>query len=345
MDCREFTYLLWKQPSKYGDKARLPDDMQRHLAECPACTAEYAEFEAIFDLAGRAEIVKDDAYWQDFDSQVWARISASETADLKREPSLSRSGYLGKSSISMKHLLASLTIATASVAVIMLAVSNVIHREPIIDIMKKGEKYAADSMAPVPSQSLSNTQSTPLKIFFDRGLKGHVAMNEFSILPKPEVNIVNDSALVTIDEAYLTDDGLEDKNVPVMRALSRDIVLNSGHLDSTKVGTMRGSEAEVATEDWVITVEQMPKMIKAVPPDYPPFAYKMKKGGDVWVKAFVNAEGKVEYAKIYQGSGTKYGFEQAAIKAAYKNQFEPFQVDGVSTPAWIIYKVRFVAKE
>ena len=348
MDCREFIHLLWKEPSKYSDKGKLPDDMRRHLAECPGCSAEYAEFVSMFGLAAKAEIVKDDAYWQDFDSQVWARISASETADLKHEVPSSRGIYLGKSSISMKHLLTSLSIATASVAVIMLAVSNVIHQAPRMsdsELLKKGENYAGKSMAPVQSQSFSNTQSAPLNIILNRGLQGHLSMNEFSILPKPEVNIVNDSALVTIDEAYLTDEGLKDKNVPVMKALSRDVVLNTAHRDSAKVGQMRGSRAEVAPEDWVITVEQMPKMIKAVPPDYPPFAYKLKKGGDVWVKAFVNAEGYVEHAKIYHDSGTNYGFEEAAIKAAYKNQFEPFQVDGVNTPVWVIYKVRFVAKE
>jgi len=348
MNCREFKNLLWQEPSRYSDKGKLPDDMRRHLTECPGCSAEYAEFESMFGLVSKAEIVKDDTYWQDFDSQVWARISASETADLKHDTAPSRGEYLGKSSISMRHLLTSLSIATASVAVIMLAVSNVVHQAPRMsesELMGKGQKYAAHSMAPVQSQQLSNTQSAPINIILKRGLDGSADMDEFSILPKPQVNIVNDSALVTIDEAYLTDEGLKDKNLPVMKALSRDVVLNTAHHDSTKVGQMKGNRAEVAPEDWVITVEQMPKMIKAVPPDYPTFAYKLKKGGDVWVKAFVNAEGYVEHAKIYRDSGTNYGFEEAAIKAAYKNQFEPFQVDGVHTPVWVIYKVRFVAKE
>jgi TonB family protein len=89
----------------------------------------------------------------------------------------------------------------------------------------------------------------------------------------------------------------------------------------------------------------MPKMIKAVPPSYPPMAYRLKRSGEVWIRAHVDAEGKVQDALVQQGPGGNYGFEEAALAAAYKNQFEPFKVNGVGVPIWVIYKVRFVVKD
>lgn len=340
MNCRRFANLLWEQPSAFIVKDKLPPDMLRHMGECASCRNEYNEFIGFFTISQKSELVKDEAYWQNFESTIFEKISSLETADARRLESTSGRRDVGRTSISLKHLLASLSIAAASVVLIMIAVSNITQQIPILekpDLLAKGQHIA-------PYSNLS--QQTPaLNIILNRSLDGHIEMGEFSILPKPEVSIVNDSALVTIDEAYLTDDGLKDKNVPVAKALSRDVVLNSSHLDSTTIAPMNGLKAEVAPEEWVITVEKMPKMIKAVPPDYPSFAYKLKKGGEVWVKAFVNAEGHVERAKIYHDSGTDYGFEEAAIEAAYKNRFEPFEADGVKTPIWVIYKVRFVAKE
>jgi protein TonB len=130
----------------------------------------------------------------------------------------------------------------------------------------------------------------------------------------------------------------------VTRALSKELVMGKAVIDSG-MQKMESNLVEARDSDYVITVEKMPKMIKAVPPEYPPFAFKLKRNGEVWIKAHIDANGEVQKALIHKDSGSNYGFEEAALIAAYKNKFEPFEVNGRKMPVWVIYKVKFVVKD
>ena len=340
MDCRKFENMLWENPANFSQMDDLTQEMANHADSCPNCGRIFDNFIKLVSLSKKSEIVKNEVYWREFENTIWEKIGQIE-AEGKSEthqPEIVEL-FARRSTISLRHLAASLIVAAAAVLFMLTAVSDITKKitltEPAAILMEN--EYTKRGF---------QTKSTPpsLNIILSKPIGEGLDIKDFSILPQPEISIVSDSALVTIDAAYMTDEGLDDRTITVARALSNDIVTRSKKVD-TSIGKMRGSRMESAPTEWVISVEKMPKMIEAVPPTYPPLAYKLKKSAEVWIKAKINASGKVETALIYKDSGSNYGFEDVALAAAYKNEFEPFEVDGNKVPIWVIYKVRFVAKE
>jgi TonB family protein len=340
MDCKKFEHMLWENPFVLRQPGALPPDMAEHVDSCAHCGRIFDDFIKLMSLSKKSEIVKNEVFWEDFDNMVWDKIGLIETADESADyKSKADELFARRSTISFKQLAASLTVAAAAVIFMLMAVSDITKKIPQskpVPILK-GNEYSSFS-------PYSQNAQKGLDIILSRPINDSLDVKDFSILPQPEISIVSDSALVTIDAAYLTDEGLDEKTIRVARASSNDIVMRTKKVD-TSIAKMRGSRMAEAPAEWVISVEKMPKMIEAVPPTYPPLAYKLKKSGEVWVKAKIDVSGKVESALIYKDSGTDYGFEDAALKAAYKNEFEPFEVDGTKVPIWVIYKVRFVARE
>lgn len=336
MNCHEFEYKLWEEPGKYREKQQLPQAMADHIESCSACESAYEEYVKIFALARQSELSEDDAYWGKFGNKVWQKIDAIK-ADTRLPE---KTQLLSRYNLGFGQLIASLGVAAATVAMLMLAVSNITDEPQIADMMGRAEKKMAPPAPDFRTQAPARTYNVILGSY----QKGGLEIKEFSLLPQPEVNVVDDSALVSIDAAYLTDEGLEEEDLEVTSALSKETVMGTGMADTT-MPKLRADKVEVPESDYVITVEKMPKMLKAVPPNYPAFAYKLKRGGEVWIKAHVDANGDVQQALIHRDSGTDYGFEESALVAAYKNKFEPFEVNGKKIPVWVIYKVRFVATE
>ncbi|MCP4706212.1 MAG: energy transducer TonB [candidate division Zixibacteria bacterium] len=62
----------------------------------------------------------------------------------------------------------------------------------------------------------------------------------------------------------------------------------------------------------------------------------------VWVKALVDKEGRVCDAMILKSSGSKAGFDEASLKAAYKCRYKPAIQNGQPVAVWISYEVKFV---
>ena len=83
-----------------------------------------------------------------------------------------------------------------------------------------------------------------------------------------------------------------------------------------------------------------PEMTKVVTPDYPDAAYKLKETGVVWVEVLVNASGKVSQAMLWRTSG-HYLLDEAALDAAYDNEFKPAIQGGKGTAVWVTYRVDF----
>jgi len=340
MDCRNFESKLWENPANFSRKDDLSPEMANHADSCDKCGRVFEDFIKLVALSKKSEIVKNEVYWQKFENAIWSKIDQIETADKSNSirPEIGEL-FTRRSTISFKHIAASLTVAAAAVIFMLTAVSDITKRVTIsqpASVLKENEYLGYDLHSQIAPKSLSIILRQPIGESLD--------IKDFSILPQAEISIVSDSALVTIDAAYLTDEGLDEKTITVARASSNDIVMKSKKVD-TSVGKMRASKMAEAPSEWVISVEKMPKMIEAVPPTYPPLAYKLKQSAEVWIKARINAFGKVEKAIIYKDSGSDYGFEEAALTAAYKNIFEPFEVDGNKVPIWVIYKVRFVSKE
>jgi TonB family protein len=167
-------------------------------------------------------------------------------------------------------------------------------------------------------------------------------LQNFSIIAEPKVATKKEDKIsVAIDGVYLTDDGLKNNSYVAVQSVSQASVVGNQPVE-LYMTKQQPKPMTDTIEPRIITLEKMPSMKKIILPDYPALAYKLGKEGDVWVKAFVNPDGKVERALIIQNSGSNYGFEDEALKAAYKNEFEPFEINGVKMPVWVIYKVKFV---
>lgn len=88
-------------------------------------------------------------------------------------------------------------------------------------------------------------------------------------------------------------------------------------------------------------VEQ-PIQIWEEEPEYPDRAENEGVQGDVYIEAFVDEKGLVTKAEVTKTNGeTGWGFEDAALKAAYKNRFRPALFDDIPTGVWVAYRVKF----
>jgi protein TonB len=77
---------------------------------------------------------------------------------------------------------------------------------------------------------------------------------------------------------------------------------------------------------------------------YPPLAKEAGIEGVVWVQALVDKKGTVRDAKIFKASGSSAGFEEIALKAAYKVKFKPAISNNQPVAVWAVYPVRFTLK-
>lgn len=94
--------------------------------------------------------------------------------------------------------------------------------------------------------------------------------------------------------------------------------------------------------DEFVPVDAMPELVDEAIPVYPEKALESDAEGIVWVRAYVDGQGIVGKAEIVKCDRPGYGFEKAALEAAYKNKFKPAMRDGQPVVLWITYSVNFV---
>jgi TonB family protein len=97
----------------------------------------------------------------------------------------------------------------------------------------------------------------------------------------------------------------------------------------------------VRDTDQLVPVDVMPEMIYEEPPEYPRKARKAGAEGIVYIEVLVDQKGNVRKALVYRPSGTKVGFEEAALKAAYKCRYKPAMQNGTPVAIWVVYEVDF----
>jgi TonB family protein len=90
-----------------------------------------------------------------------------------------------------------------------------------------------------------------------------------------------------------------------------------------------------------VAYQEEPVPIVPVQPVYPEIAGLTEKSGDVWIRALIDKTGHVRDARILKPSGTKVGFEEAALAAALKAVYRPAIQNGQPVAVWISYKVEF----
>ena len=77
------------------------------------------------------------------------------------------------------------------------------------------------------------------------------------------------------------------------------------------------------------------------PPMYPRLAEQAGIEGIVWLKGFVNINGKLTDVSVYTSSGTE-ALDDAAIYAAEKCTLIPGRREMRPVPVWVKYKVEFI---
>lgn len=94
--------------------------------------------------------------------------------------------------------------------------------------------------------------------------------------------------------------------------------------------------------DSFVICEVIPEMLYEHQPDYPRLAQTARLEAVVWVKALIDIDGSVRDALIFVSSGSKAGFDEAALKAAYKCIYNPAIQNGRPVPVWVSYSVEFI---
>jgi protein TonB len=83
---------------------------------------------------------------------------------------------------------------------------------------------------------------------------------------------------------------------------------------------------------------QEPRLIKIIPPVYPPLASKARVAGTVVLEATVTAQGTVEAIHVISGHPLLI---EAAIAAVKQWQYEPTLLNGEPVPVILTAKVHF----
>jgi protein TonB len=97
--------------------------------------------------------------------------------------------------------------------------------------------------------------------------------------------------------------------------------------------------------DEFVPTEIPAEMISEAVPEYPRLAKQAGLEAVVWVKALVDKNGDVKKAMVYKSSGSKAGFDEAAVAAAYKCKFKPAVQNGRPVAVWVAFSLEFSLTE
>lgn len=87
-----------------------------------------------------------------------------------------------------------------------------------------------------------------------------------------------------------------------------------------------------------------PILVENVTPEYPEQAFREGIEGVVWVKVAIDSTGRVIDATIAKDSGKNVGFEEAALKAAYKTKWKPALEKGQPIAILVTYRIDFLIR-
>jgi periplasmic protein TonB len=105
------------------------------------------------------------------------------------------------------------------------------------------------------------------------------------------------------------------------------------------------TDVYIPEPDDVVFTEVFPEMIYEESPVYPRQARIAGMEAVVLIKALVDTEGNVKDARIFVSSGSRAGFDEAALAAAYKCKYKPGIQNGHPVYVWVSYKVEFTLRD
>ncbi|MEE9443046.1 MAG: energy transducer TonB [candidate division Zixibacteria bacterium] len=103
-----------------------------------------------------------------------------------------------------------------------------------------------------------------------------------------------------------------------------------------------GSGEQIPKSTEFVPVEINPEFVHKEEPIYPRLALEAGFDATLTVEVFVGKEGKVLKAQIAKCTKPKMGFEEEALKAAYKSVFSPAIQNGQPVGIWISYVIKFI---
>lgn len=93
-----------------------------------------------------------------------------------------------------------------------------------------------------------------------------------------------------------------------------------------------------------VPLEVLPELTYEKIPRYPTTAREAGIEGYVDVSVYIDTAGNVTKAQVKKCSHPGWGFEQAALDAAYGCRYTPARVKSKEIECWIVYRVNFVLK-
>jgi len=151
----------------------------------------------------------------------------------------------------------------------------------------------------------------------------------------PKVGIptpVADDEVVDEDIVIASREELQEINAPVLSA--------DGQKGSELIIDIP-EEDYMPSPDEFVPVEVYPEQIYEEIAEYPRLAQEGGFTGWVMVQAYVDKNGDVKKAQAVKCSRPNMGFEEAAVKAAYKYKYRPAIQNGNPIGLWVEYKVNF----
>jgi len=96
--------------------------------------------------------------------------------------------------------------------------------------------------------------------------------------------------------------------------------------------------------DTFIAFDEPPAQVTLVQPSYPDLARKAGENGKVFLRVFIDIEGKVRAVLVDKTTNPGIGFEEAAVDAAWKTTWRPAISNGLPVGVWVSYAVEFKLK-
>jgi len=193
----------------------------------------------------------------------------------------------------------------------------------------------------ITSEEVVNIQPVIIKTIADLGPPPTVSK------PKPRVDIAQPNKVapkVGIPKPVADDEVVDEDIVIASREELAEIVapdVTATIDDGSDIVVDIPDEEYLPGIDEFVPAEIQPEMIYEEIPQYPRLARQAGMEAVVWVKALVDKKGNVKNAVVYKSSGSKAGFDEAAVKAAYKCKFKPGIQNGMPVAVWVAYSVEF----
>jgi len=160
--------------------------------------------------------------------------------------------------------------------------------------------------------------------------------------PPPQVSIKPPKAAKPKVNTKEVAEQIETADLTEPKAKDKSGLIAAENTKATEETAIKVDENEYLPKpDEFVPVEIPAEMIHEEPPEYPRLAKQAGIEAIVWIKVLVDKNGNVRDAMVLKSSGSKAGFDEAALEAAYKSKFKPGIQNGQPVAIWLSYKVEF----